>query len=87
MNKVFELENELLEAQIVGEEWKGRFEGLRGEKDSVEQLKNDLQSEYMSLKSSYREVGLPSCTFLFLKRTNCLDAIKCMNFPEPKNSK
>ena len=56
MNKIFSLENELLNAQIHTEEWKTKYEEASNEKTQLEALKNDLQAEYITLKTNHHSV-------------------------------
>ena len=53
MNKIFSLENDLLNAQIHAEEWKNKYEESDNEKSRIEDLKNDLQAEYITLKTNH----------------------------------
>ena len=53
MNKIFSLENDLLNAQIHSEEWKAKYEETSNDKSQLEALKNDLQAEYITLKTNH----------------------------------
>ena len=53
MNKIFALENDLLKAQIVAEEWKGKYDDVSNDRMQIEELKNDLQAEYITLKTNH----------------------------------
>ena len=56
MNKIFSLENDLLNAQINAEEWKAKHDKIESENCQLQDLKDDLQSEYISMKTNHHGV-------------------------------
>lgn len=56
MNKIFSLENDLLNAQINAEEWKAKYDVLESDMCKLQSHKDDLQSEYISMKTNHHDV-------------------------------
>ena len=69
MNKIFALENELLSAQITAEEWKDKHDQINTDKEDLEERRDDLQAEYITMKTNHHAVVGKVCfglqTFYF----------------------
>ena len=56
MNKIFSLENDLMGTEIVTAELQKKYDELKDENTRIEALKNDLQTEYITLKNNHKHI-------------------------------